>query len=59
MRSFFEENQLEETISFNILHPKEEFIPVRGISLENLKSFDIELYTTKGNKLPENYFLHL
>ena len=34
-------------------------MPVRGISLENLKSFDIELYTAKGNKLPENYFLHL
>lgn len=56
---FFEENQLKETISFHILHPKQDFLPVSAISLESFKSFDIDLYSAKGIKMPEACGLYL
>jgi hypothetical protein len=59
LECFFEENELRETISFAILHPKQDLLPVSGISLESLKSFDIELYSAKGAKLPSACSLYL
>lgn len=56
---FFEENTSRQTISFTILHPKQELLPVSGISLQSLKSFDIDLYSAKGQKLPPGYGLFL
>jgi hypothetical protein len=59
MASFFEENELQETIGFGLLHPQQELLPVRSIALESHKSFPIDLYSAKGDKLPENCRLFL